>query len=73
MLFCSIGTPNQEPSAKNDQDLWEWSVEDNDKTLLHPNWLDECRLALSPTGELMAVTYRQNMVILICKSNIACL
>lgn len=52
-------------------DPWEWSVEEDDteKPVKGPgvSWLEDCCVSLSPTGELLVVTYKQCMVILTCK------
>ncbi|XP_054260822.1 rab3 GTPase-activating protein non-catalytic subunit isoform X2 [Macrosteles quadrilineatus] len=63
----SLSGNTQESKEAKHEDAWNWSVEDSDKPVTHPNWLEECKISLSPSGEIMALTHQQNLVILMAK------
>uniref|UniRef100_A0A1B6DPT0 Rab3-GAP regulatory subunit N-terminal domain-containing protein n=3 Tax=Clastoptera arizonana TaxID=38151 RepID=A0A1B6DPT0_9HEMI len=39
----------------------------NSQSVCRPTWLDECCVSLSPTGELLVITHKTNLVILTSK------
>ncbi|XP_039285376.1 rab3 GTPase-activating protein non-catalytic subunit [Nilaparvata lugens] len=58
-------------STNRDADPWNWSVKDSDRTKLDLErdirWVNECHIALSPTGEILVLAHKHSMVILVSK------
>ncbi|RZF48247.1 hypothetical protein LSTR_LSTR006214 [Laodelphax striatellus] len=62
--------PNEETLGSNESnvDPWDWSTKDINVT--HKNdveWINQCLIALSPTGEILVFAHKHAMVILVSK------
>lgn len=63
-LFVSENDYNED----FEDESWNWSVDEKPSTTtVHKNWLEDCRISLSPTSELLALAHEKNLVILKAK------
>lgn len=57
-------------SGSVDNDPWNWNRNDDERQKSNTednNWISECHVTISPTGELVVIANKRRMVILICE------